>query len=398
MTARSVIVVGAGPAGLMAAEAAAEAGASVTVVDRRRSFGRTLLLAGRSGLNLTHAEPLEAFLDRYADGRDLVEAAIRAFPPDAVRAWADDLGADTFVGSSGRVFPAAMRATGLLRSWTARLDDLGVTMRTGVDWAGFDDPVARDADAVVLALGGASWPSVGGDGSWTGAFAEAGIAVEPLVASNAGVLVAWSAPMLARHEGQPIKNAAVTIGERTVRGEPTITATGLEGGPIYAVGPELRAALQAGSATLVLDLHPDRGVDDLARHLDERRRAKDSQSTWLRRAGFAPVAVDLLRDVTGNRVPAAAAELAALAKAVPIRVDGLAPIERAISSAGGVAAHELDPTGMLHARPGHWVAGEMAGWDAPTGGYLLQACLSTGRQAGLAASRWAVGHGSDTGA
>ena len=189
MTTSRVIVVGAGPAGLMAAEAAAGAGAAVTVVDQRRSFGRTILLAGRSGLNLTHAEALERLLGRYGEGRAAVEPAIRAFPPDAVREWADTLGADTFVGSSGRVFPAAMRATGLLRAWLARLQRLGVEMQSGRTWAGFDDELADEADAVVLALGGASWPTVGGDGSWVAAFERAGLVVEPLQASNAGVLV-----------------------------------------------------------------------------------------------------------------------------------------------------------------------------------------------------------------
>lgn len=383
MTQPTVTVVGAGPAGLMAAEAAADAGAAVTIVDQRRSFGRTLLLAGRSGLNLTHAEPLEAFLDRYGEGRAAVEPAIRTFPPDAVRAWADELGADTFVGSSGRVFPAAMRATGLLRAWTSRLADLGVEMRTGQPWTGFDD----HAGATVLALGGASWPSVGGDGSWLRVFEAAGIPVVPFAASNAGVLVAWSVPLLERFEGAPIKNAALTAGGRTVRGEPTITATGLEGGPIYALGPHLRAGHD-----LVIDLQPDLDVDALAARLADRRRPKDSVSTWLRKAGLAPVDVAVLRDATGNQLPTTPAEIAALAKAVPIPVDGLAPIDRAISTAGGVTLDALDDTGMLVDRPGTWVAGEMVAWDAPTGGYLIQACLSTGRQAGLAAARWAADH------
>lgn len=380
MTQPTVTVVGAGPAGLMAAEVAADAGAAVTIVDQRRSFGRTLLLAGRSGLNLTHAEPLDAFLDRYGEGRAAVETAIRAFPPDAVRTWADELGADTFVGSSGRVFPAAMRATGLLRAWTARLAGLGVEMRTGESWTGF-----TDEGATVLAFGGASWPSVGGDGSWLVAFEAAGIPVVPFAASNAGVLVAWSAPLLERFEGAPIKNAALTAGDRTVRGEPTITATGLEGGPIYALGPQFRAG-----HGLVIDLQPDLRVDALAARLADRRRPKDSVSTWLRKAGFAPVDIAVLRDATGNRLPSEPAEVATLAKAVPIPLRGLAPIDRAISTAGGVAVDALDDTGMLVDRPGTWVAGEMVAWDAPTGGYLIQACLSTGRQAGLAAARWAA--------
>lgn len=378
----TVTVVGAGPAGLMAAEAAAGAGAEVAIIDQRRSFGRTLLLAGRSGLNLTHAEPLEVFLGRYGDGRAMLEPAIRAFPPDAVRAWAGELGADTFVGSSGRVFPAAMRATSLLRAWTARLAGLGVAMRTGETWAGFTDD-----GATVLALGGASWPSVGGDGSWLAHVETAGIPVVPFAASNAGVLVAWSAPLLERFEGVPIKNAALTAGGRTVRGEPTITATGLEGGPIYALGPELRSG-----HGLEIDLQPDLDTDALAARLVDRRRPKDSVSTWLRKGGLSPVDVALLRDATGNRLPTEATAIAGLAKAVPIPVDGLAPIDRAISTAGGIALDAIDDTGMLLDRPGTWVAGEMVAWDAPTGGYLIQACLSTGHRAGVAAARWAAEH------
>ena len=378
----TVTVVGAGPAGLMAAEAATGAGAEVTIIDQRRSFGRTLLLAGRSGLNLTHAEPLEVFLGRYGDGRAMLEPAIRAFPPDAARAWAGELGADTFVGSSGRVFPAAMRATGLLRAWTARLAGLGVAMRTGETWAGFTDD-----GATVLALGGASWPSVGGDGSWLAHVETAGIPVVPFAASNAGVLVAWSAPLLERFEGVPIKNAALTAGGRTVRGEPTITATGLEGGPIYALGPELRSG-----HGLEIDLQPDLDADALAARLVDRRRTKDSVSTWLRKGGLSPVDVALLRDATGNRLPTEATAIAGLAKAVPIPVDGLAQIDRAISTAGGIALDAIDDTGMLLDRPGTWVAGEMVAWDAPTGGYLIQACLSTGHRAGVAAARWAAEH------
>ena len=382
MAQSTVTVVGAGPAGLMAAEAATAAGADVTIVDQRRSFGRTLLLAGRSGLNLTHAEPLEVFLGRYGEGRAALEPAIRAFPPDAVRAWADELDADTFVGSSGRVFPAAMRATGLLRAWMSQLDGLGVAMRTGETWAGF-----ADDGATVLALGGASWPSVGGDGSWLAHFETAGIPVVPFAASNAGVLVAWSAPLLQRFEGVPIKNAALSAGGRSVRGEPMITATGLEGGPIYALGPELRSG-----HGLELDLQPDLDGDALAARLVDRRRPKDSVSTWLRKGGLSPVDIALLRDATGNRLPTDATAIADLAKAVPIPVEGLAPIDRAISTTGGVALDAIDDTGMLLDRPGTWVAGEMVAWDAPTGGYLIQASLSTGHRAGVAAARWAAQH------
>lgn len=377
-----VVVVGAGPAGLMAAEAAAAAGARVTVRDQRRSFGRTLLLAGRSGLNLTHDEPLETFLGRYSTGRELVEPAIRAFPPSAVRAWADELGADTFVGSSGRVFPAAMRATALVRAWLVRLAHLGVAFEPATPWSGFDDT----SEHTVLALGGASWPQVGGDGSWVAVFRAAGFAVDPLVASNAGVEVEWSAPLLDRFEGTPLKNVAVSIDGETVRGEPTITAAGLEGGPIYALGPRIRAALARARPSLEIDLQPDLPEADLAHRLAGRRRSKDSLSTWLRRAGLQPVAVAIMREATDNRLPTSVDTLAALAKAVPLPVRGIASIDRAISSAGGVAAAEIDETGMLRRRPGTWVVGEMSAWDAPTGGYLIQACLSTGRRAGTAAA------------
>lgn len=377
-----MVVVGAGPAGLMAAEAAAVAGAKVTLRDQRRSFGRTLLLAGRSGLNLTHDEPLEQFLDRYGTGRELVESAIRAFPPSAVRTWADELGADTFVGSSGRVFPAAMRATGLVRAWLGRLVELGVVFEPATPWTGFDDT----SEHTVLALGGASWPLVGGDGSWVAIFAAAGIAVDPLVASNAGVEVEWSAALLDRFEGTPLKNVAVSFDGQTVRGEPIITAQGLEGGPIYALGPRIRIALARPRVSLEIDLQPDLTEAGLAQRLAARRRAKDSRSTWLRRAGLQPVAVAIMREATDNQLPTSATALAALAKAAPLPVRGLAPIDRAISSAGGVAAAEIDETGMLRRRPGTWVVGEMLGWDAPTGGYLMQACLSTGRRAGTAAA------------
>ena len=377
-----MVVVGAGPAGLMAAEAAAVAGARVTLRDQRRSFGRTLLLAGRSGLNLTHDEPLEQFLGRYGTGRELVESAIRAFPPSAVRTWADELGAETFVGSSGRVFPAAMRATGLVRAWLGRLVELGVVFEPATPWTGFDDTSER----TVLALGGASWPLVGGDGSWVAIFAAAGIAVDPLVASNAGVEVEWSAALLDRFEGTPLKNVAVSIGGQTVRGEPIITAQGLEGGPIYALGPHIRVALARQRVSLEIDLQPDLTGADLAQRLDARRRAKDSRSTWLRRVGLQPAAVAIMREATDNRLPTSADGLAALAKAAQLPVRGVAPIDRAISSAGGVAAAEVDETGMLRRRPGTWVVGEMLGWDAPTGGYLMQACLSTGRRAGTAAA------------
>ena len=387
------LVVGGGPAGLMAAERLAAGANNVTVIDSRRSVGRTLLLAGRSGLNLTHSEPLDDFLPRYGAARRLLEPMVRAFDPDALRAWADELGAETYVGSSGRVFPAVHKATPLLRAWLDRLADQGVAFRTGLRWTGFIDggiAVIDDAgtsetltaDRVVLALGGGSWPRVGGDGSWMEILRNAGVECTDLAAANAGVLVDWSPTFLEKFEGEPLKNVAVSAGAESIRGEPVVTRIGLEGGPIYGLGPSIRAQLAAvRTATLHIDLHPDISNNGLSIRL-ETRRPKDSQSTWLRRAGIKPVGISLMREATRNRLPDDAATMAALAKAVPVTISAMAPIERAISTAGGVAWSAVDESLQLRDRPGVYIAGEMLDWEAPTGGYLLQACFSTGAWTG----------------
>jgi uncharacterized flavoprotein (TIGR03862 family) len=390
----SVAVVGAGPAGLMAAEVLATAGAAVTVYEMHRSPGRKLLLAGRSGLNLTHSEPLDRFVERYDPAPSALVAALEAFPPDRVRTWAEGLGQPTFVGSSGRVFPEAHRAAPLLRAWLARLADLGVELRTSHRWCGWegeqlrfttaDGEILVDADAVVIALGGASWPRVGSDGAWVATLAADGLEVAPLRPSNCGVVIDWAEVFRDRFEGQPVKNVVVSEGGRSVRGELVVTRTGLEGGPVYALSGRLGRENRFPTP-VVLDLAPDLDVGALTERLS-RRREKESQSTWLRGAGLEPVVVGLLREATGNRIPDAPAELAALVKAAPIEVAGLASIDRAISTAGGVALDGLDDDLMLRSRPGVFLAGEMLDWDAPTGGYLLQACFSTGRLAGTAAS------------
>ena len=363
MTATAAVI-GGGPAGLMAAEVLASAGVAVTVHERMRNVGRKLLLAGRGGLNLTHSEPLDAFLARYGAARPRLEAAIRAFGPDELRAWCAGLGEDPFVGSSGRVFPAGFRATPLLRAWLARLDGLGVDIRTGSEWRGED----TGADVTVLALGGASWPRTGSDGAWVD---HVGVRVVPLRPANCGFVVGWSEVFRSRFAGEPLKNVALTHAGVTVRGDAVITDAGIEGGAVYALSASLRDAIDAdGEATLTVDLRPDL---DLAA---QRVRPGDSLANRLRRAGLSPVAIGLVREVGGDP------------HALPLRLVAPAPIDRAISTAGGVALDEIDDSFMLRARPGVFVAGEMLDWEAPTGGYLLQATFSTA----VAAARGALAY------
>jgi len=395
-----VAVIGAGPAGLMAAEVLSGGNAQVTVYDRMPSAGRKFLMAGRGGLNLTHGENLGAFLPRYGAAAPALRAAIVAFPPHAVRAWAQALGQETFVGSSGRVFPRAMKASPLLRAWLRRLDGAGVRFALRHRWTGwdgervtFDTPdgvVAVDTDATVLALGGASWPRLGSDGAWVPPLTQTGIAVTSLKPANCGFVAGWS-QHFARFAGQPLKRLALSFGGQILRGEAIITETGLEGGGIYALSATLRDAIAAaGEARLTIALRPDMTPDELERRLSAPR-AKQSLATFLRKAlKLAPAEIGLLHEVSRAQ-PLAKLDPAALARlinAVPIRLTATAPIARAISTAGGVAFGELDARFMLQRMPGVFVAGEMLDWEAPTGGYLLQACFATGAAAGQGALQW----------
>jgi hypothetical protein len=394
----SALVVGGGPAGLFAAETLAQAGLAVTVVERMPSVGRKFLIAGRGGLNLTHSEAFARFVTRYGEAAPWLQPHLEAFPPAALVAWCEGLGEPTFVGSSGRVFPRAFKASPLLRAWLARLAGLGVTIRTRTRWLGWNaDGAARlmgpdgavtleRPNALVLALGGASWPRLGSDGAWTDVLGPVA-ALTPLQPSNCGVRVPWSEPFLARFEGEPLKRIALACGSERVRGEAVITRTGLEGGAVYALSAALRAALaRATPATLSIDLRPDLDEPSLRERLSGPR-AGASAATWLRkRAGLASVAIGLLREA--GPLPLDPAQLAARIKGCALDVTGLAGFERAISTAGGVGRAGLDDCLMLKTRPGVFIAGEMLDWDAPTGGYLLQASFATGRAAALGALDW----------
>lgn len=385
----------------MAAEVLASGGGRVTVYDRMPSVARKFLLAGRGGLNLTHSEPLENFLKRYGSAQHDLRTAITAFPPDALRAWSEALGHTTFVGSSGRVFPQAFKASPLLRAWLKRLGERGVKFELRHRWTGWSESGhlqfetghgqrSLKADVTVIALGGASWPRLGSDGGWADVLQSKGISISPLRPANSGFSVAWSDIFRDRFEGQPLKAVALSFGEHTVRGEAVITRDGIEGGAIYALSGELRDAIfAAGDATLHVALRPDLSLEALAARLG-RPRQKQSASTFLRKAvALSPVAIGLLQEAAisfGKNLSAMpSTELAAFINAVPIRLTGIAPVARAISTAGGISFTEIDAHFMLRKLPGVFVAGEMLDWEAPTGGYLLQASFATGVAAGRGA-------------
>lgn len=373
----SVVVIGAGPAGLMAAEVLAGAGARVAVYDRMPSVARKFLMAGRGGLNLTHSEPMDRFGSRYGKRAAVLKPALDAFTPKDLRAWADSLGAETFVGSSGRVFPKAMKASPLLRAWLNRLEGLGVVIHPRHDWRGWDGEAIVfntpngtahvKADRTILALGGASWPRLGSDGGWVSLLEAKGVEIASLRPANAGFVTTWTAHFTGKFAGEPLKNIALSFGGKTVRGEAMLTRTGIEGGAVYALSGALRDAIaRDGHADLTIDLRPDMNAGQVASKLG-RASAKDSLSNRLRKAlNLSPAAIGLVHETKAADI-----------KAVSLRLTAMQGLDRAISSAGGIRFEGLTPDFELRALPGVYAIGEMLDWEAPTGGYLLQACFAT---------------------
>jgi len=387
-----IAVIGGGPSGLMAAEVLATSGYSITVYEHKPSLGRKFLMAGRGGLNLTHSEDIDKFITRYGLASDRLAPVIAAFPPAALRAWCEGLGQDVFVGTSGRIFPKAFKASPLLRAWLARLESLGVNFALGQRWQGWDENdnlIFTDADdvrmtvkpmATVLALGGASWPRLGSDGSWVGILAAQGISISSLRPTNCGFAVAWSDIFRMRYIGQPLKSVVINFAGIKVPGEIMMTEKGVEGGPVYALSVALRDTIaKQGNAVLHLDLRPNLTLDNYIQKLRVPRGAL-SFTNYLRKAGgLSPVAIGLLmersdRKDLSNLPPE---KLAALIKNLPIQLTAPFALDRAISTAGGIVFDDLDKNFMIKSKPGVFAIGEMLDWEAPTGGYLLQACFAT---------------------
>lgn len=384
-----IAIIGAGPAGLIAADVLSAAGQRVVVFERMPSVARKFLMAGRGGLNLTHSEPFECLLTRYGEAATRLKPILEGFTQEDLIAWANGLGAETFVGSSGRVFPKAMKASPLLRALLQRLNEQGVEIITRAAWTGWTDDGALQfanrapchAAQTLLALGGASWPRLGSDGSWRDILVAHGVSVAPFQPSNVGFNVAWS-EHVRKFAGEPLKSIAIQHGERVVRGEAMITEYGIEGGAIYALSAELR---QKAPVTINIDLRPALNVAEIAAKI-ERTRTSDSLSTRLRKAlALTPLALALVHE--GGPPPREPAALAARVKAISVRLESPRGLDRAISCAGGIAWKSLTENLELEAIPGTFAAGEMLDWEAPTGGYLLQASFATGVYAARAMLR-----------
>jgi uncharacterized flavoprotein (TIGR03862 family) len=399
---KKVAVVGGGPAGLMAAETLAAAGAEVHLYDAMPSVGRKFLLAGRGGLNLTHSEPFERFVVRFGERSAQLAPLLQAFGPDQVRAWAHGLGIETFVGTSGRVFPKDMKAAPLLRAWLHRLRQAGVRFHMRHRWLGWadaqaaatalrfatpDGEAAASFDAVVLALGGASWSRLGSDGAWVPWVAGRGVGVAPLVPANCGFDLGWTPHFAERFAGMPFKSVAIAFSDGHGRsfarkGEFVATATGIEGSLIYAASALLRDEIaERGSATLMLDLLPDRSAEQVCAAVLHPRGARSLASHLKSRLGIEGIKAGVLHEVLGRDEMHAPAKLAQTLKAVPLRLKAARPVDEAISSGGGVRFDALDDQLMAVALPGIFFAGEMLDWEAPTGGYLLTASMASGAAA-----------------
>jgi uncharacterized flavoprotein (TIGR03862 family) len=386
----------------MAAEALLAAGRRVEVFDAMPSAGRKFLLAGKGGLNLTHAEPFEAFVSRYAERAPVLAPWLRAFGADALRDWARGLGIDTFVGSSNRVFPVDMKAAPLLRAWLHRLRGAGLVLHQRHRWTGWADdgalrfetprgPLTLRPQATVLALGGASWARLGSDGAWWPWLQARGIELAPLRPSNCGFDVGWSEHLKSRFAGEPLKSVAITFEGWRQAGECVLTASGVEGSLVYAASARLREALaRDGGASFELDLLPARSLEWVTQELAHPRGPRSLATHLKTRLHLSGVKAALLWEIVPKDVQADPVRFAAMIKALPIRVTAARPIDEAISSAGGVRFEALDARLMLRALPGVFCAGEMLDWEAPTGGYLLTACFATGRVAGQGAADWGL--------
>ncbi|MBI5935117.1 MAG: TIGR03862 family flavoprotein [Chloroflexi bacterium] len=396
---KTIVIIGGGPAGLMAAEVASAHGVRVDVYDSMPSLGRKFLIAGRGGLNLTHSEPFDKFLTRYGPRRDRLEPLLRRFTPDDVRAWASELGIPTFVGTSGRVFPVGMKASPLLRAWLKRLDEAGVTFHPRHRWLGWDaDALKFDtpdgiqlvhADATILALGGGSWARLGSDGAWVRVVESAGVKVEALKPSNCGFDAAWSPVFKEKFDGHPLKSVALTFGAFHQQGEFIVTKEGLEGSLIYAASAKIRDEIYAhGKAVIELDLAPDKSEAQLLEKLSRPRGSRTMASHLEKTVGIKGVKAGLLREFVAKEDFADAGKLAAAIKHLPIPLIAPRPLDEAISSAGGVTFDALDDNLMIKNLPGVFCAGEMLDWEAPTGGYLITACMASGRAAGEGAADW----------
>jgi len=397
-----IAIIGGGPGGLMAAETLAKAGIPVTVYERKPTLGRKFLMAGRGGLNLTHSEDIETFMTRYGSAAARLRPAIENFPPAALRAWCEGLGQPTFTGTSGRVFPKSLKASPLLRAWQIRLSELGVTFVFQRQWLGWNSAgelVFTNADgktetaapaATVLALGGASWPRLGSDGGWLEILQQQKIPVTPLRPANCGFAVTWSEIFRSRFAGQPLKPVMLSFAGKNIQGEMMVTEKGIEGGVVYALSAPLRDEIEKnGGATLTLDLRPGVSSAELTRRLSFPRGTLSFSNFLRKEGGLSPVAIALTREIGGKDVQnIAPAALTALIKALPLKLEAPFPLDRAISTAGGIRLDALDDRFMLKDKPGVFAVGEMLDWEAPTGGYLLQATFSTAVWAAQGVVKW----------